>query len=198
MWTAWRGAGVHTLPAPPYSLPPPHYRWLKPLFIMHAYKQRKQSAVDGVPFWRWKEMFKKKSIVTFGHVSPRTLRSKVPAKSFPPWNGVMRFTVDPTSRFPAGTNLARMVRRASPFWIFCHVSFNISYPLSLSLPRTFALSLPLSVSHSLARSAAHVTPPWARERERTRNRAGLQALLLRHVKASPFAQVRVFNACYDV
>lgn len=93
---------------------------------------------------------------------------------FPLWNGVMRVTVDPTFRFPAGTNLAHMVRRASPFWIFCHVCFNIPNPLSFPPSHIRSLSLPLAVSHSLARSAAHVTPPWARERERNQNRAGLQ------------------------
>lgn len=148
MWTAWRGAGVHTLPAPPLPL--------AQTALHHAYKQRKQSAaVQQYEFPSEREKrFKKKSIVTFGHVSPRTLRSKVPAKSFPPWNGVMRVTVDPTSRFPAGTNLARMIRRASPFWIFCHVSFNISYPLSLFPSLAHSLSLSLSRSPFLIRSLA--------------------------------------------
>ncbi len=160
---AW-GRCAHVTP----SSPPPH---LKRLFIARTNNVSKVRWTIRV---RVKRDVKKKSIVTFGHVSPWTLRSKVPAKSFPPWNGVMRVTVDLTSRFPAGTNLARMVRCASPFWIFFHVSFNISYPLSFPPSHIRSLSLSLSVSHSLARSAAHVTPPWARERERTRNRAGLQ------------------------
>ncbi len=131
-------------------------------------------------------MLKKKSIVTFGHVSPWTLRSKVPAKSFPPWNGVMRVTVDLTSRFPAGTNLARMVRCASPFWIFFHVSFNISYPLSF--PPSHIRSLSLSLSPFLIRSLAALHTWLLREPGRGSGLGtGLDfsssALQLRHIKA---------------
>ncbi|KAI4877231.1 hypothetical protein NFI96_001655 [Prochilodus magdalenae] len=62
-----------------------------------------------------KKKGKKKSRVTFGHVSPRTLRSKVPGKSLPSaCTGVMRVTVElePTSPRPA--SLARMYKRHLP------------------------------------------------------------------------------------
>lgn len=134
--------------------PPPHYHWRKRLFITRTNNVNKarRCACNNTSSHLNVKRGLKKSIVTFGHVSPRTLRSKVPAKSFPPWNGVMRVTVDPTSRFPAGTNLARMIRRASPFWIFCHVSFNISYPLSLFPSLAHSLSLSPALRFSFARS----------------------------------------------
>lgn len=121
--------------------------------------------------------------ITFGHVSPRTLCSKVPIEKLPLRKRVMIVTINPTSSIPAVTNLARMVQRAFPLLIFCHFSLLQPFPRSIHFVRLLSHSLTgcasastrhvtLSITCFLATNFTTDLGTVVQRRKLTRNRLG--------------------------